>query len=348
MPSQAKQRVYVGTYTRRSEDQPHRPESIYICEFDANTGTLELRDVISNVPNPSYLAVSKDGNRLFAVNEESSFNDASGGGVSSIAIGEAPCYITLDAAEKWALVANYTGGNLTVFPIMESGQLEEAAFIHQNHGHSVNTERQESAHAHCVIFDPEEHYVLAADLGMDQVQVFRFDPITGQLMLHSAVDVVPGAGPRHLLFHPNGRLLYVINELNFSIGVYDYAVETGKLLHKQTLSVLPDDFEGRRWGADIHITRSGKFLYASNRGYDCIATIAVSPQDGTLALIETVPSGGKTPRNFALDLTENYLLVAHQDSDSLIVFEIDQDTGRLTQTGNMLNVPLPVCLKVVE
>ncbi len=355
-----KQAIYVGTYTRRGDDQTHRSESIYICEFDSASGELKLRDVISNVPNPSFLAISQDQRRLFAVNEEATFNGAPGGGVSAFALdstpiarinaeptqGASPCYITLDAAEKWVLVANYTGGNLTVLPVFDDGRLGKAAFVHQNQGYSINAERQGSAHAHCAIFDPAGRYVLAADLGMDQVQVYGFDAANGHLLPHSMVTVEPGAGPRHLEFHPNGRILYVINELNFSIGVYDYDADQGTLAHKQTVIVLPADIEGARWGADIHINRAGSFLYASNRGYDCIAVFSVHPHDGTLAHIETVPSGGSMPRSFALDLTEGYLLVAHQDSHSLIIFEIDRQTGRLAQTGKTLSIPYPVCVKV--
>jgi len=362
MTAESKQRVYVGTYTRRSADQPHRRESIYLCEFDPVSGTLELRGAIADVPNPSFLAISKDEKFLFAVNEEASFHGVDGGGASAFSLdtspisfinarpthGESPCYITLDAAQKWALVANYTGGNLTVFPIAENGQLGAAAFIHQNEGHSVNAERQKSAHAHCVIFDPAGRYVLAADLGIDQVLVFRFDAASGHLLPHRAAAVEPGAGPRHLEFHPNGRFLYLVNELNFSVTVFSYDADQGALAHKQTIIALPDHVEGARWGADIHITRSGEFLYASNRGVDCIAAFAVNPQDGTLTLIETVPSGGSMPRNFALDLTENYLLVAHQNSDSIIIFKIDKTTGKLTQTGHALSIPSPVCVKIVE
>jgi 6-phosphogluconolactonase len=358
------QLVYVGTYTRLSDDQPHRAESIYIYEFDASTGKLDFRNAVNAVINPSYLAISKDKQRLFAVNEATEFSGNAGGGVSSFTLnadstqasfinakpthGTYPCYITLDSTERWALVANYGGGNVTVFPIADNGQLGDFAALIQNQGHSVNTSRQEAPHAHCVILDPSQRYVLVADLGIDQILIFRFDASNGQLTSHSFGAAEPGAGPRHLEFHPNGRYLYVINELNATVSVYDYDADNGTLKHQQTIASLPNDYTGARWAADIHITRSGQFLYVSNRAHNSITVFAVDSNNGQLTLVQTISCGGQTPRNFTLDLTDSFLLAANQESNNLVVFQIDKNSGRLTQTTTILSIPSPVCVKVIS
>jgi 6-phosphogluconolactonase len=364
MTTEHKQLVYIGTYTHLKDGEADRPESIYIYEFNSSSGKLDLKNTVNDVVNPSFLTLSKDGKRLFAVNEDSTFSGVSGGGISAFTLnsegtqasfinaqpthGAHPCYISLDATEKWALVANYSGGNVTVLPIADDGSLGAHTALIQNHGSSVNKERQEKAHAHSVIFDPQQHYAFVADLGIDQILIFRFDAASGQLISHGSVATEPGAGPRHLEFHPNNRYLYVTNELTSTIGVYDYDADNGTLAHKQTISALPDDFTGIRWAADIHITRSGQFLYASNRGHDSIAVFAVDPNQGTLTLVETVPTGGQTPRNFALDLSENFLLVANQESHNVIVFQVDKSNGRLTQTASAITIPSPVCVKMVK
>jgi 6-phosphogluconolactonase len=364
MTTTQRQFVFIGTYTQVRADQPHRAESIYIYAFDPSSGTLHLHHIIHDAVNPSFLTLSNDRQHLFAVNEVTEFAGMVGGGLSAFTLdlaathasfinaqptrGTSPCYVTLDATERWALVANYGGGSVTVFPIADDGRLGEAAALMQNHGHSVNLARQEAPHAHCVIFDPTQQYILLADLGLDQIQLFRFDAGNGQLRPHSSVASAPGAGPRHLAFHPNQRYLYVVHELSATVGVYDYNADHGVLQHKQTIVTLPEDYGGPRWAADLHLTRSGHLLYVSNRAHNSITAFAVDPHDGQLTLIETVSSGGQTPRNFALDLTERFLLVANQDSSTLVVFQVDPGSGRLTQTASALSIPSPVCVNVIS
>jgi 6-phosphogluconolactonase len=363
MTSEQRQLVYVGTYTQTGDSQPNRSESIYIYEFDGHTGNLEFRNVIHDVVNPSFLTFSKDRRHLFAVNELAEFAGVPGGGVSAFSLspesasfinaqpthGSYPCYIKLDSTEKWALVANYGGGNITVLPIADDGQLGAATAVIQNHGHTGPHPQQDTPHAHCIIFDSDQRYVFAADLGLDQILIFRFDSVNGQLLPHTIPTIAtePGAGPRHVEFHPNGRYLYVSNELNSTIGVFDYDSSQGTLKHKQTISTLPEDFVGINSVADIHVTRSGLFLYLSNRGHDSIAVFSIDPDQGSLSLIEIASSGGQTPRNFALDLNDNFLMVANQESHNLIVFQIDKNSGRLKQTAHMLSISSPVCVKVV-
>ena len=361
----AAQLVYVGTYTHSGAADSGRSEGIFIYEFDPISGALTRRGAVRDVLNPSFLTISKDRRRLFAVNEYERPPEMPEGGVSAFAIdrdpalptflnrqsshGEAPCYVTLDATEQWAFVANYTSGTVAVYPVGEDGRLGAATHILQNQGHSVVPGRQESAHAHCAVFDPSQRFVLVADLGIDQIQVFRFDAAAGRLLPNDppSVAAAPGAGPRHLEFHPGGRWLYVTNELNSTVSAYAWDSGRGTLTHAQTVSSLPEGFDGWNSMADLHCSRDGRFLYASNRGHDSIIVLSVEPETGALTPVEIVPTGGRTPRNFALDLTGRYLLAANQDSDLLVVFARNPDTGRLTPTGASAAIPSPVCVKPV-
>jgi 6-phosphogluconolactonase len=362
MTNGQQQLIYVGTYTELT-DLPSRSESIYIYDFDSDSGKLDLRSVIHDVANPSFLTISKDRRHLFAVNELAEFAGIPGGGVSALSLhpdsasfinaqpthGAYPCYIMLDSTEKWVLVANYGGGNITVLPIADDGSLGAATAVIQNQGQTGPQPEQDKPHAHCVIFAPDQQYVFVADLGLDQILIFRFDSVNGQLLPHAVPTIAtePGAGPRHLEFHPNGRYLYVSNELNSTIGIYEYDPDQGTLKQKQIISTLPHDFAGSNSVADIRVARSGLFLYVSNRGHDTIAVFAIDPNQGTVSLVEIVSSGGQKPRNFALDLNDNFLLVAHQDSHNLVVFQVDKNSGRLTQTDHTLSIPSPVCVRVV-
>lgn len=359
------QLVYVGTYTHDNRGSG-RSESIYICKFDASSGTLSVRGVVHDVVNPSFLTLTKQSRFLFTVNERAQSSGAPDGAVSAFAVdrrsgqlsflnsqsshGSSPCYVTQDATEKWTLVANYGSGTISVFPIADDGRLGDAAAVIQNRGRSVVAGRQDSPHAHSVIFDPSQRYVLAADLGIDQILVFRFDGSSGQLLPHDppSVTVAPGAGPRHLEFHPGGRHLFVTNELNSTVSAYAWDADWGTLTHTQTVSSLPDDFEGVNSMADLHATSDGRFLYTSNRGHDSITVLAIEASTGSLMPVEFVSTGGQTPRNFALDLSEHYLLVANQDSDHVIVFARDLQSGRLTPTGTPTAIPSPACVKVVR
>ncbi len=361
------QTIYVGTYTEQAAPALGRSQGIYVYDFDPSNGELHFKHTISGVDNPSFLALTRDQRRLFAVNETAEFAGVPGGGVSILRVdpatanatlinaqpthGVSPCYVRLSPDEQWVFVANYSSGNVTVLPVLADGSLGEASSIFQSHGHGADPERQESAHAHSVTFDPSERFVLVADLGLDQILIFTFDDHAGQLIPHdppSAAASAPGAGPRHLQFHPNGRILYAINELDSTVAVYAWDQGNGTLELQQTLSALPADFTSASAAADIHITSSGRFLYTSNRWHDSIAVFAVDPVTSLLSLVEIVPSGGRTPRNFGFDLTENYLLVANQESDNLVTMRVDQVTGRLMPTGFSLDVPRPVFVIAVE
>jgi 6-phosphogluconolactonase len=242
------------------------------------------------------------------------------------------------------LVANYGSGTIAAFAVRRDGRLARATAIVQHQGRGPNAERQTSPHAHCILTDLDNHRVLAADLGNDGILVYRFDD-RSMSSTGTRVATKPGAGPRHLAFHPNGRFLYVINELDSTLGVYAYDAERGSLAEVQVTPASPNGTAAANHPADVHVATSGRFLYASNRGDDTIAVFAIDPSSGQLTAVQQVSTGGRTPRNFALDPTGKFLLAANQRSDSILSFRVDTDTGRLTPTGHLVELPIPVCIR---
>jgi len=349
---------YVGTYT------DHGSKGIYAYRFDSATGESTSLGLAAESTAPSFLAMAASGRFLYAVNELSQFNGQPTGAVSAFAIqpktakltllnqvpsrGEGPAHIALDRSGKYALVSNYDRGSIAVFPLLQDGRLGEATAFVQHKGSSVNKERQEGPHAHAAVFSPDNHFVIVADLGLDQLLVYRFDAAGGTLGSDpQIVRAVPGAGPRHLVFDAAGRHLYVINEMQSSVVAYAYDAANGTLGELQIVSALPKGFPRTSEAAEIEMHSSGKFLFASNRGDDSIAVFAINSKDGTLTSVEIDSTGGKTPRNFVLDPTGAWLLAANQDSDDIVVFRVDPSTGHLTRSGPELHVPSPVCVRFV-
>jgi 6-phosphogluconolactonase len=263
--------------------------------------------------------------------------------------GAGPCHLVVDKTGKNVLVANYDGGTVAVLPIDEQGRLKPASSAIAHHGKSVNPERQQEPHAHSINLDAGNQFAFAADLGLDKILVYRFDPAAGTLTPNAppAATVAPGSGPRHFAFHPSGRFAYVINELGSTITVFWYDAETGVLSTIQTISTVPRDFKGTNYPAEVVVHPSGKFVYGSNRGHDSIAIFSVDAATGRLTPQGHEPTQGKNPRNFAVDPTGNFLLAANQDSDTVVVFRLDPATGRLKPTGQTLKIHKPVCIKYV-
>lgn len=349
-------RIYVGTYTRGES------RGIYLLDFNLASGELRPQSLAANTVNPSFLAVHPSGKFLYAVNEVSDLNGEDTGGISAFRIdsvsgelsllnqqpsgGTGPCYVTVDQGGKNVLVANYGGGSVASFPVREDGSLGAARSFDQHVGSSVNPERQEGPHAHSIVLDPANRFALSADLGMDSVLVYAFDAEAGTLSMDDSASaaVEAGSGPRHLVFRPDGRFVYLVNEMALTVTAFMYDPDSGTLTEVQTISTLPGD--ARTWysGADIHVHPSGKFLFASNRGHDSIAVFGIDRESGKLGPVEYQSTQGKTPRNFAIDPTGQYLLAANQGSDTIVVFRIDQETGALSPTGKSASVPVPVCL----
>jgi 6-phosphogluconolactonase len=353
--------VYVGTYT----EEGSKSKGIYAYRFDPATAESTPVGLVAETINPSFLAVHPNHRFLYAVNEVGKYNGQSSGAVSAFAIdrrtgkltllnqvpsgGADPCYITVDKTGKYVLVANYTGGSVAVFPVLEDGRLGEASAFVQHQGHGANPERQEGPHAHSIDLSSDNHFALVDDLGLDQVISYRFDAVKGLLTANEPAfaKVDPGAGPRHFAFHPSGKFAYVINEMHSTVTAFAYDGDRGTLRSTQTISALPRDFKGQNDDAEVQVHPSGKFLYASNRGHDSIAVFAIDPNKGTLTPVEDVPTKGKTPRSFEIDPTGSFLFAENQKSDNIVVFRIDAGTGRLTPTDKVLEVGSPVCVKFV-
>jgi 6-phosphogluconolactonase len=303
---------------------------------------------------------------LYAVGEVDRFGGQKGGLLSAFAIdpqsgtltllnqqstrGPGPCHVAVDRTGRWALVANYSGGSVACLPIQPDGRLGEATGFVQHKGSSVNPQRQQGPHAHAAYFDAAGGVVFVPDLGLDKVMIYRFDAHKGRLTPGSPpwVAMAPGAGPRHMAFHPNGRFAYVINEIDSTVTALAYDAARGALEPIQSVSTLPEGFHGKSTTAEVAVHPSGKLLYGSNRGHDSIAAFAIDAQTGKLRLIGHESTQGKTPRNFAIDPTGSYLLAANQDSDNVVVFRIDAQSGKLQATGHSIQVPAPVCVEFVQ
>jgi 6-phosphogluconolactonase len=351
--------VYIGTYTNRGS------EGIYLCRLDSASGKLTALGLAAKEPDPSFLAIHPDGRHLYAVSEIFNFEGKKSGAASAYeldphtgsltllnrvsTVGAGPCHITVDKSGRDVLVANYGSGSVAVLPVRQDGRLEDASAFVQHTGSSVNPQRQKEPHAHSINLSPDNRFAVAADLGLDEVLVYRFDAAKGSLTANEPpfVRVNPGAGPRHFAFHPGGKFAYVINEIQSTITAFTWDAGGGILKEIQTISTLPAGFSGRNDTADVHVHPTGKFVYGSNRGHDSIAVFAVDPVNGTLTPIEHVPTQGKVPRNFGIDPTGTILIAANQNSNNLVVFRIDAKTGKLSPTGQSLELSRPVCVQFV-
>jgi len=348
--------AFAGTYTAKTQSK-----GIYSFRYDATTGKLTAIGLAAETPDPSFVAIHPSGKFLYAVNESgkssfvTSFSlDAKTGSLTQLnqvsALGEDPCYIAFDKTGKYILVANYTSGTLAVFPILADGKIGEKAALNQDSGKlGPNKERQEGPHAHWIETSADNRYALAADLGLDQILIFQFDSAKGTLGPHipPGATLKAGSGPRHAIFSPNGKFLFVVSELNSTATSFSYDPKKGDLKQVNSVSTLPAEFSGRNDVAEVAIHPSGRFLYVSNRGLDNIAIFDIDPKKGTLAQIGAIPTGGKEPRHFTFDPSGSFLFVENQFSDTIVTFHVDINTGQLTPTGDNVAAPSPVCLKFI-
>ncbi|MEM2905596.1 MAG: lactonase family protein [Candidatus Bathyarchaeia archaeon] len=353
--------VYVGTYTRG------RSDGVYVHRMDLASGALRLVGKAAGGDNPSFLAAHPRRCYLYAVNEVGEFAGKPGGAVTAFSIdaetgeltylnrqpslGAHPCHLSVDKTGVYVLVANYSGGSVTVLPIERDGRLGDPTDSVQHQGSSVNPQRQSGPHPHSVNLDPANRYAFVPDLGLDKVMIYRLDLTRGKLEPNDEqpwAQVEPGAGPRHLAFHPTGKYAYVINELDSTLTAFTYDGTRGTLRRVQTVTALPASFAGVSYSADVHVAPSGRFVYGSNRGHDSIVTYGIDEATGRLTYVGHEATQGRTPRNFAIDPTGTFLLVANQESDSIVTFRINQETGRLASTGCVAKVPTPVCLSIIH
>jgi 6-phosphogluconolactonase len=360
--------AFVGTYTTKTDSK-----GINVFSFDASTGKMTQAHLAAESLDPSFVVVHPNGKYLYAVNEAgknsmvSAFAiNAADGNLTLLnqlpALGEDPCYISFDHTGKFVLIANYTSGNIAVFPVLADGKLGEHTAVVKDDGDlGPNKERQEAPHAHWIEASAGNRFAYVSDLGLDRVLIYKFDSSSGTLMAGekatptaktgsaSAKDpfsatLAPGTGPRHVAFSASGDFMYVLGELNSTVTVF---ANDGRDAFRsvQTISALPAGFSGRNDAAEIAVHPSGKFLYTSNRGNESIAVFAIRKGKGTLTLVANVPTGGKEPRHFAIDPTGRYLLAENQFSNNIVEFRIDPSSGNLTPTGEVISAPSPVCIQ---
>jgi 6-phosphogluconolactonase len=351
--------VYIGSYNTA------KGKGIHAFRFDAATCRLTSVGHATEAVNPTFVAASADGRFLYATKEVARHQGKKSGSVKAFAIdrrtgklrflnevasgGTIPCYVALDKTGRYAMVANYGSGSVTVIEVRSDGRLGKVTAFDQYAGSGVNPQRQEGPHAHSINASPDNRFAIAADLGLDKVFVYRFNEKTGALVPNSPAyaTVNAGSGPRHIAFARKGRFVYVIGEMKSNITTFAYDARRGTLRKVQTISTLPKGYKGQSDCAEVAMSPSGKFVYGSNRGHDSIAVFAADPKKGTLTPVERVPSGGKTPHHFVFDPTGSYLLVANQESDCVVVFAVDRKTGRLTPTGETAAVSAPACVRFV-
>ncbi len=351
--------VYLGTYTQTDPSESHREEGIFVYWMDPVTGRMVFSSTAPGL-NPSFLAFHPKKRVLYAVNELIE------GMVSAYAIhpqtgaltflnakptqGAHPCYVSVDDRGEWVMCANYTGGSISLHPVLPDGSLGELSDWVQHQGVlGPNQDRQESPHAHSIDFDPSRNFLLVADLGLDKVILYRLDRNRGKFLNHGEITLPPGSGPRHFTFTRDGRHLFVANELGNTVSVFRWDAEKGSAERIETVSTLPPDFSQENIVADIHLSQDESYLYVSNRGHDSLAIFKV--QKGEKVHLSPVAHSsveGSWPRNFGIDPTGRFILVANQYSNRVVLFHRHPETGRVEPAGISLDVPSPVCVKFYD
>jgi 6-phosphogluconolactonase len=376
--------LYVGTYTGFKYVHHSKTwgvgdshsKGIYVSRFHAATGELSEPELAAEIVNPSFLTISPNNKYLYAISEDpyslgppldhssyvSAFAiDPTTGHLHLLntvpASGTSTCFISIDMSGKYVMVSNFGSGSTSVIRVRDDGSLGELTSFMQDVGHSIDPSIQSEPHTHSVIVSPDNRYAIVSDLGLDKVLIFKFDGETGKLSPPNppSVSVYPGGGPRHFAFDPSGKFGYQLSEMSGVVDVFSWDPGKGTLTTIQRVHTVPHDFFGGNHSAEIEIRPDGKFLYESNRrtqgenvrGPDTIGVFAIDAKDGTLTPIEHTLSGGVMPRNFKIDPTGKFLLTANQLSNNIVVFNIDNKTGKLSPSGKEIKVETPVCLKFV-
>ncbi|MDI4643932.1 lactonase family protein [Cohnella hashimotonis] len=346
--------AFIGSYA--DADGP----GLYACAYDGRTGELTLLDQAEGLQNPTFLAVNEQSQTIYSLTEVKDAEGTRRGAAATFRFDTAEgrlqrldeaqtipataCHIALDRTNSLILTASYHGGLFGVSDAQDDGHIGPTLEIHRHEGASA-LPVQSQARVHSVIVDRDNRFAAVSDLGLDKVFLYKLDLPSRSLTRHSETDVAPGSGPRHFVFHPQLPFGYGINELNSTLTVYAYDAEAGKLEVVQTISTLPDSFEGDNACADIHLSPDGKFLYGSNRGHDSLIVCRIDPDNGLLEPVEYAPTLGGHPRNFAVSPDGRFVLVANRDGNHIVTFSRDADTGKLVPTGSELRVSKPVCVR---
>ena len=348
--------IFISAFTAGEEG------AIHAFRFDSKTGTLTPQHRTTDLQHPFFTVISPDGRFLYSIDTEK-FGGQENEFVAAYSIkdrtgklerlnqqsakGAASCYLDIDSTGKTVVLANCSTGSVAALPVQADGSLGKATSFVQHEGSSVNPKRQKGPYAHSIEISPNNRFALAADLGIDKVLIYRLDAAASKLSVNDAqpsVSVEPGSGPRHLTFHPNGKSVYLINELKNTVTFFAYEPESGKLTTQQTISTLPADFDGVTHTADVKITPNGKFLYGTNRGHDSIACYRIG-EDGKLTLIKIERSLGKGPQNLLITPDGQWVICANMPGNNVVVFRINADTGELTPTGEPITVPMASCIR---
>lgn len=343
--------LYVGTYTDGAS------QGIYRVEFDVVSGRLSSPSLAAPRTNPTFLAWHPSLPVMYAVSETNAAWPDGTGGVAAYAVephghlrllnevssgGAGPCYVSATRSGGHVLVANYGGGSVAVLPVRGDGGLLGASCVVQHRGAGPHVVRQPGPRAHAIVESPGGRFVLAADLGADRVFVYRLEPDTGTLTRAGQGDVAttPGGGPRHLTWNHSGDVCYLVNELDSTVGVYAWDESRSTLTLRGTASTLSAGWTGESTAAHIAMHPSGRALYVSNRGHDSLAHLTLDAS-GDVVAVETYPSGGQTPRHFGVDAAHGRLIVANQDSNTVVVVTLEGPTGIPVLTGERVEVPTP-------
>ncbi|GGD46739.1 lactonase family protein [Paenibacillus nasutitermitis] len=347
--------IFAGSYAE-SENS-----GLYVYRFDETTGKLSLAHEYTGLKNPTFLNVDPANRRLYAISEAADPQGNKTGEAAAFAIdpstgalnllNKAPtvnaptCHIQRDPRDQYLIAASYHGGMIGLVALTADGQVGELVDVKQFEGSGPHPERQDQPHPHSSFFSPDGNYLFVQDLGLDRISSYTLDPAARTLELRQEINLHPGAGPRHLAFRPDGRYAYVINEIDSTITAFTYEAKSGPLSMVETVSTLPDGFQGENSCAEIAVSEDGRFLYGSNRGHDSIVVYAINEETGRLTLVEHTDVQGAHPRHFALTPGGRYLIAANRDTNNIATFRVDRESGKLQYTGCSIEVSKPVCVQ---
>ena len=349
--------VYVGANTLKNS------KGIYVSKLEAKSGAFTEPRLAAETLNPLFLKIHANGRALYAAVELPGTPGRQGGvGAYSIdpafgkltflnqepSRGVQPIYLDVDKSGKTLLVANYGSGSVAALPVRSDGGLGEITSFIQHEGSSVNPQRQAGPHAHCVQISPNNKFAFVPDLGLDRMLIYRLNAALAKIEPAEPpfLKLRDGSGPRHVTFHPNRAVAYLISEMSSTITVMRWNSSRGSVTEMQTISTLPPGYSGRNFTAEVRAHPGGEFLYGSNRGHNSISMFAIQ-SDGTLRLVENTPSEGQTPNSFTLDPVGRWLVTVNQNSDTVVSFSINRADGRLKATGHVLAVDSPAAVRMV-
>lgn len=345
--------IYAGSSSREGK-------GIYVFGFDRKLGTLTELQTLNEGANPNFMAFSVDRKFLYVVYSKGTLNDGNGAVMSftinpkngfltklneQSATGKGPAHISMDPKGRYVYVSNYGEGSLAVYPIGKDGSLDKASDVIKHSGSSIVVGRQEGPHAHSAIPSADGRFLYVSDLGVDKIFIYKVND--GGKLAPAEVPFysnTPGSGPRHFAIHPNGKFAYSAEEISSTLASFKVDKATGNLLPIERLRMIPEDFAGVNSAADLHFSPDGKFLYASNRGHETLGIYTVNPNDGKLLLVGYEATGGKHPRNFMVDKKGEYVLVGNQNTNNIVVFKRDKQSGLLSRIGQDVMVPGAVFL----